>query len=625
MTDNDLTYIAGKHKCGIQLNSTRKLIAKRLDDTKGKMKNFFTEKHSVKETIVPRIVWLKGSQNVCNEHGLPYAEEAFQHSLVSMTKNHAALRAIQHRVNKLRKFLGDRDPNDICSCAAKHFCQDTIAWHEFLAGNLRKAFECESIAVTGAGDRNQLHHDHEDCFWYKLDQLDRQEIAVDHLLLLIVDMRQSTELAEKYEITQNFLEYLDEERDEQDRFEPEAFGQILEQIEIFMGLRKCAELLAGGDPDWMPRRMICHRPMCGLHGLVDNIFHSEPYLAGVYTCEFRDLSRLAVDNVLYSSEGLVDMRDVGQALVRYYRATVDLHACHNNAFEETIDYIELVCNSKVQNMLQKAEPEVEARMPMSLTEEIEPISRLSVRDIEEVPYKHSRNAEIAVIVDVDKGADDKENKPPTISRQHVGSVKNSKSAIPIHECDDQQSPQIQVPDSLDSVLFRQTNKKRKASLSEIAERQSKSKTINKYHARGYGREFDQPRRSFVNEEEVHTRKWFFTNQRHYHQVWRVIFPRTKEDRKNNFVPWNMFVSAMQAAPISCRLKRADSVEFVFERFNSSGGREVFQCHAPHQLDWIHQDDLFRYRKDLMYTFGLDAERLFLNGEAVSRKQHNCDD
>lgn len=365
MADNGRAHIGGKHQCNIQLNNTRKLIAKQLDRTKEDMKKFFLVPGAGREMITPRMEWLKGSVNVCNDHNLEYADSAFQHALTALTRQHSILRAVQLRVNKARKQLGDRDPLELCSCGVKHFCQDAIAWHECIIEGVTKAFECKSPAVLDSSDNNQhLGHDEETCFWAKLYKVDRNDIVeVDDLLLLIQDMRNSTELAEKYEITNAFCDYLEEYPQVCARFEAGALKEVQYQIEVFIELWKCAEQLAGGDPDWMPRENICRKTTCGLHGLVDQIFHEAPYLPDIRDKELNRICCNAVDELFDPSTSRTDLTDVGKIMVEYFRDAVEVYDLENMAFQETVDFIDSVCDRKelsiaeqVDGDLARAEP-----------------------------------------------------------------------------------------------------------------------------------------------------------------------------------------------------------------------------------------------------------------------------
>lgn len=120
-----------------------------------------------------------------------------------------------------------------------------------------------------------------------------------------------------------------------------------------------------------------------------------------------------------------------------------------------------------------------------------------------------------------------------------------------------------------------------------------------------GKDFETPAKQKTREEDVHDRFWTFRDRKHYHSVWRIIFPYKRGDRMIKFVPWNLFVEAMLAHPVNCTLKKADGVE-------------IFTCYAPHQFDKIPRSDLYRYRKDLGNTFEMAANRMSLEGEAVSR-------
>ena len=585
-----------QHPCQLHhFYSTRKFINEELERTKIRLRCFFASPHYASKAVVARARWLSRSSDLSPQGTSAYTPAALVDELTTMTLNFLMLRPLQQETNRMRKLLSENDPDHIRCCPIKHFVQEIMAFFNNILNLFVKALDYASttIDVPCMNSRRLTNHE---CvtFWEELAAADAEDLGEkDKTLALLCDMVDADDCQGQRDALDAFVTHVIADRTELSRFNVGTMATALQLTRVYNRLYKSADILSDGDPDWWNCTK-CRKSDCGLHGLMEGFMVYDPGFPTDEDNSFPGLLELASASLVGDVKQVVDIKQVGQAFVRHCRAACGLWNLEHPVLEEALVFMDSICNEQATLAATPRQSRIEATK-------------------HHCPRAPARaQVKKAIIDNEDEEAVMKDSTTATIRKvnhERILPASNFSQSRIINTC---------PTDCHDS--FKQTQVDH-----HDATAHPPSRTIAKYHRRGYGSLFHQARhRKILGDATLHSRTWPIEDPSHYHDVWRIIFPLTREDRQTSRVSWPLFVQAIQVPPINCRVKKADGVLFVFERCNDAGGKEIFQCHAPHQLDWICQGDLYRYRKDMRDTFGLDAERIMLRGEGQLVRSWGCE-
>ena len=617
-----------KHPSGLQtFYIARKYISQQLDTVKSRLKYLYASEDNIREAILPHVEWLNHPP-VSTNGRLPHFVKALQNAIAMPMQSYVVFRSLQQEVNQLRKSISAIDAS-ICCCRGDHLIQEIIALGDIIKLNLMTAFRCNSILVDmRMGDEMHTSEDESEIFWSKVEKIDKNELfEKDKLLSIVVDtLRPSCCILDQYDAFVALIGHLSDNCGELDRFEQTRFHTILEYVNLYEHLKECSIVLSQGKScttSWGD----CGVARCGLHGFLQDMALGGPMLFATEESSSAELAAAMASQFFNSSQKLVKPAQLWDATVRYAEEACVLHGINSTKGlarfgpDRTRWIHGQTCNP--YGMIDAG------TVVNELLDFLKTTSRTASNSIQKSkawyistplpdPYNISDPCSINVAI-----ANRRRNGPeahvlescyaPSTSEDSVKSA--SQAGNP-----NEPTTLTKIP-ALYSTTENGVHRKRKSKNTRHPPREM---ILNKYHQRGYGQGHTETQQTNgAATKDINQRIWIIDNPTIYYEVWRVIFPLSKDDRLISRVSWRLFKQAIQSPPINCRPKKAQDPIFVWERDNGSGGMEVFQCHAPHALDWIPASDLYRYRKDLRDTFGMDADRIRLRGKKYEETGNIC--
>lgn len=614
-----------KHPSGFHaLLPARKLINRQLETVKGRLRDLYASEDNVKNAVLSQFEWLDKSATKTSKR-LPHFARSLHNAMAIPMKSFVVLRCLQQEINHLRKTLSVVDATRICCCRKDHFIQEIGALGDMMKLYLMEALRRSDVCID-TGSVCDLHRS-EGGFWSAVQKIDKHELLEkDKLLSIAVDILQSSCCVEdQYDTFAALTEHLADNNSEMDRFEPTRLITLTEHITLFRHLKECSDVLSGGKV--CGRRGDCDVGYCGLHGFLEGMAPGGPRIFETREFNFAKLTATVASRFLYGSQKAVSSSQLWDAMVRYAEAACALHSISIN---NEVKWPQTNGKHQIHRLRCNPHGLVHAG---NVLRELFQFLRTTSHTTSIYGQKAKAQNKLSVSSQTNDASETCSTKVATehckavVSGSHLSDsyCHPSASEARVKAVSQARTAVEPLPPARKDVSFNiATNIGSHRNQQEGASITPRARILSKYHSRGYGnadRHIRQPKHTAAT--NIYQRTWIVSNPTFYHEVWRVIFPLTKEDRLVSRVSWRLFQQAIESPPLNCHLKKAQGSVFIWERGNGRGGDDIFQCHAPHSFDWIRAGDLYRYRKDLRDTFGMDTERIRLEGKTYQGKRRAC--
>lgn len=498
--------------------------------------------------------------------------EAVQHALGLPMEAFLAYRHLQQALNRVRKLLQEHEPHEVPCCTRIRFIEDVFAFFSILQGNLCYAIEHRRDTMTNSqDDKKAFDFDAKDPVLEHITNSSNAQLArPDKISTLFEDFMNAVEVWSQHDALRAIMIHSTEHPSDLTCLEPATFATIVDQSILHSSLLACVNKLLPG-----PRCFRCSRArMRDTHGLTKLLtcqyYMNDPCFFGFHQGPVRDVVRDAFQTA--DSPLVIPVDRIRVASIQQVKERYTSFKTQDPVLRELIEILE--------DGLRQPNKVFPAPSLAPLDQQPETLDNLkNVKPVE--AKRQTKEVEHHPV-------------PPSTP------VMNFSASATVEE-------KVSLGRAMEGSRM----------IAEVCSPPARLSTIEKYRARGYA--LTSPRSPRSPREDITKRIWIIEDHAEYHEVWRVIFPLTRNDRLVTRVSWPLFYRAMQAAPLNCRVKRAADPIFVFERRNENRGKEIFECHAPHGMDWIPAGDLYRYKKDLRDTFGMDAGRIMLETGKKSAK------